>query len=161
LISINSSLDAWIVDSGESHHMEATKEFYSSLDACKYIHILMGDNSPVEVSKKGRIELTNGIFKNVLHIPKLSVNLLSVYQMKNYDTRNRVIFTPDVVDIYDMGTNSKVATGEVNHQSKLYTFSEFIEPDYALLLTHADEISRIWNESFKHLNLRYMEHIIK
>jgi hypothetical protein len=33
LISINSSPDAWIVDSWESHHMEAIKEVYSSLDA--------------------------------------------------------------------------------------------------------------------------------
>jgi hypothetical protein len=72
LISINSSLDAWIVDSGASHHMEATKEVYSSLDACKGPPILMGDNSPVEVTDKGRIELTNGSFENVLHVPKLS-----------------------------------------------------------------------------------------
>ena len=32
LISINSSLDAWIVDSGESHHVVASKEVYSLLD---------------------------------------------------------------------------------------------------------------------------------
>jgi hypothetical protein len=32
-IAINSSLDAWIIDSGESHHMDATKEVYSSLYA--------------------------------------------------------------------------------------------------------------------------------
>jgi hypothetical protein len=31
------------------------------------------------------------------------------------------------MDIYDMKTNSKVVTGELNHQSKLYTFFEFIE----------------------------------
>jgi hypothetical protein len=42
-----------------------------------------------------------------------------------------------------MKTNSRVATGEVNHQSRLYTFSEFIEPDSSLLLTHADESSMI------------------
>jgi hypothetical protein len=42
-----------------------------------------------------------------------------------------------------MQTNSRVVTNEVNHQSRLYTFSEFIEPDFALLLTHADESSRI------------------
>jgi hypothetical protein len=48
-----------------------------------------------------------------------------------------------------MQTNSKVSTSEVNHQSRLYTFSEFIEPDFALLLTHADESSRIWNEMFQ------------
>ena len=33
LIAINSSLNAWIVDSGESHHMATKKEVYSSLDA--------------------------------------------------------------------------------------------------------------------------------
>jgi hypothetical protein len=41
----------------------------------------------------------------------------------------------------------------------LYTFSEFIEPDFALLLTHVDESSGIWNEMFGHLNFRYMKHI--
>jgi hypothetical protein len=51
----------------------------------------------------------------------------------------------------------QVVTDEVNHQSRLYTFSEFIEPDYALLLTHADESSRIWHERFGHLNFRYMQ----
>ena len=115
------------------------------MNACKGPPITRGENSPVEVTDKGRIELTNGSFENVLYVPKLFVNLLSVYQMTNSDTEKRVIFTTDAVDIYDMQTNSRVATGEVNHQSRLYTFSEFIEPDSALLLTHADESSRIWN----------------
>jgi hypothetical protein len=121
----------------------------------------MGDNSPMEVTDKGRIELTNESFENVLHIPKLSVNLLSVYQMTNFDTGKKFIFTPSAVDIYDMQTNSRVATGEVNYQSRLYTFSEFIEPDFSLLLTHADESSRIWHERFGHLNFRYMQRLSK
>jgi hypothetical protein len=108
-------------------------------------------------SEKGRIELTNGSFENMLHVPKLYFNLLSMYQMTNYGTKNKFIFTLNSVDIYDMQTNSRVATGEVNHQSRLYTFSEFIEPDFALLLTHVDESSRIWNERFGHLNSRYIQ----
>jgi hypothetical protein len=60
-----------------------------------------------------------------------------------------------------MKTNSRVATGEVNHQSRLNTFYEFIEPDSTLLLTHADESSRIWHERFGHLNFRYMQQISK
>ena len=79
LIAINSSLDTWIIDSGASHHMAASEAVYSSLDACKGPPILMGDNSSVEVTDKGRIELTNGNFENVMHVPKLSINLLSVY----------------------------------------------------------------------------------
>jgi hypothetical protein len=105
----------------------------------------MGDNSQVEVTGKGIIELTNVIFENVLHVPKLFIIILSIYQMKKYNTKKRFIFTHDVVDIYDMQTNSKVAIGEVNHQSRLYTFFEFIELDSTLLLTHVDERGRIWN----------------
>jgi hypothetical protein len=79
LIAINSTPDAWIIDSGASNNMDSIKEVYSSLDSCKGPPILMGDNSPVEVTDKGRIELTNGSFENVLHVPKLSINILSVY----------------------------------------------------------------------------------
>jgi hypothetical protein len=76
--------------------------------------------------------------------------------MKNFDTKKKVIFTPDEVYIYDMKTNSKVSTSEVNHQSRPYTFYEFIEPDSILLLTPADESSRIWHEWFGNLNFRYI-----
>jgi hypothetical protein len=161
LIAINSSPNAWIVNSRASHHMDESKVLYSSLDVCKGPPILMGENSYVEVIGKGRIELTNGSFENVLRVPKLSVNLIYVYQMKNSGTKNKFIFTPNSMDIYNMQTNSRVDTGEVNHQSRLYTFSEFIEPDSTLLLTHADESSRIWHERFGHLNFRYMKQISK
>jgi hypothetical protein len=143
LIAINSSPDAWIVESRASHKMDALEVVYSSLDACKGPPIMIGDNSSIKVTDKGRIELTNRSFENVLHVPKISINLLSMYQMMNYDTGKKVIFTQNSMDIYEMQTNSTVATGEVNHQSRLYTFSKFIEPDSALLLTHANESSRI------------------
>jgi hypothetical protein len=120
---------------------------------------MMGDNSSVEVTGKRSIELTNGSFENVLHIPKLFVKLLFVYQRTNSDIAKKFIFTPNSMDIYDMQTNSRVATDEVNHQSRLYTFSEFIEPNSALLLTHVDESSRIWHEMFGHLNFRYMQQL--
>jgi hypothetical protein len=134
---------------------------YYSLDACKGPPILMGDNSSVKITNKGRIEFTNESFENVLHVPKLSFNLLSVYMMMNSNTRKKLIITPNSVDIYDMQTQSRVATDEVNHQSRLYTFYDFIEHDFALLLTHANENSRIWHEKFGHLNFRYMQQLSK
>jgi hypothetical protein len=75
LIAINSSPDAWIIDLGASHHMDTSKAIYYSLDACKGPPIMMGDNSSIEFTDKGRIELTNGSFENVLHVPKISVKL--------------------------------------------------------------------------------------
>jgi hypothetical protein len=79
LISINSCLNGWIVDSGASHHMDSTKEVYYSLGTLKGPPILMGSKSQLEVTGKRRIELTNKIFENVLHIPKIFVNILFIY----------------------------------------------------------------------------------
>jgi hypothetical protein len=44
LISINSSPNAWTVDSVSSQHMDTRKAIYYLLDACKCPPILMGDN---------------------------------------------------------------------------------------------------------------------
>jgi hypothetical protein len=57
-----------------------------------------------------------------------------------------------------MQTNFRVAISEVNHQSRLYRFSEFIERYFALLLTHADERS-IWHERFGNLIFRYIQQL--
>ena len=103
----------------------------------------MGDDSPVEIIDKGIIELNHGSFEDVLHVPKLSVNLLSIYHITHYCTKKRVEFTPNAMNIFDIQSNSKVSTSEVNHRSRIYTFSEFIEPDYSLLLTHVDDSSRL------------------
>ena len=108
------------------------------------------------------MQFEDGSFENVLHIPRLSVNLLSVYQMTHTGSGRKVEFTPDSVSIYDMQTNLKIASGKVNDQSRLYTFSDFVpQSDSILLLTHANEESRIWHERFEHLNFRYMQQLRK
>ena len=137
--------------------MAIAKEVFSSLDACEGPPILMGDDSPIEVTGKGRVELLHGSFEDVLHVPKISVNLLSVYQITHSGTGKRVEFTPDAVNIYDLHSSAKIATGEVNNGARMYTFSEFIESESSLLLTHADDSSRVWHERFGHINYRYMQ----
>jgi hypothetical protein len=80
LVAINSSFDSWIIDSGASHHMAVKDEVFSSLIPCSRPPILMGDDTPVEVEGEGRVELHNDSFENVLNVPKLSMNLLSIYR---------------------------------------------------------------------------------
>jgi hypothetical protein len=62
LIVINSYLDAWILYSRESHHMETTKNVLYSIFACMGPPILMGYDTPVEVIGQGRVELQHIIF---------------------------------------------------------------------------------------------------
>jgi hypothetical protein len=113
LIAIHSSPNAWILDLGASHHMTTTKDVFSYLTASTGPPILMGDDTPVEVTRQGRVELQHGSFDNVFHVPKLSMNLLSIYQITQLG--KSVEFTTDYVTIYDMHDNSKIIVGEVNH----------------------------------------------
>jgi hypothetical protein len=55
------------------------EEVFTSLISCSRTPILMGDDTPVAVEGKGRVELHNGCFENFLHVPKISINLLSFY----------------------------------------------------------------------------------
>ena len=58
--------------------MVLTKEAFTSLDMSKGPPIVLGDDSLTEILGKGRIDLDHGKFNNVLHVPGLASNLLSV-----------------------------------------------------------------------------------
>jgi hypothetical protein len=90
------------MDSGASHHIATTHDILSSLTACNGPPILMGCDSPIEVTGKGRVELDHGSFENVLHVPQISVNLLLVYQITHSGSGKKLEFTPNSVSIFDM-----------------------------------------------------------
>jgi hypothetical protein len=159
LVAINSSSDSWIIDYGASHHMEAKEEVFTSLSSCSGPPILMGDDTPIAIAGEGRVELPNGSFENVLHVPNIYINLLSVYQITQ--TGKRVEFTSYSVTVLDMHDSSIIAVGEVDHKSRLYKFTKFIDYDSSLLLTHDNESIRVWHERFGHLNFRYMQRLSK
>ena len=59
--------------------MSTKEEVFTSLSSCSRPLILMGDDTPIAVVGERRVELPNGSFENVLHVPKLSINMLLVY----------------------------------------------------------------------------------
>jgi hypothetical protein len=136
LVAINSSSNSWIIDSSASHHMATKEEVLSSLSPCSRPPNIMGDDTPVAVAREGRVQLHNGSFGNVLHVPNLSMNLLSVYQITQKD--KRVEYTSDLVSVIDMHDNSIIAIGEVDHKSRLYKFTKFSDDDSYILLTHKE-----------------------
>ena len=69
----------------------------------------MGNNSKVKTKGKGFVKLEHGRFKDVLFVPSLASNLLSVYQMTHIGSPKRVIFGPDSVEITDISTGSIIA----------------------------------------------------
>ena len=90
----NSSKE-WIFDSGASYHMGSSKEDFYSMKQSKVPHIFMGDDRKMEVERKGNVEMENGEFQDVLYVPNLSSNLLSIYQITHLGDGHRVEFLLD------------------------------------------------------------------
>ena len=70
---------AFLIDYGASNHMVASIELVSSLQSFDGPSIQMGNSSKVQAKRKGSIKLEHGKFKDMLYVPSLAANLLSVY----------------------------------------------------------------------------------
>ena len=79
LVANTSSSPSFTIGSGDSRHMVSTKEIFFSLDLSKGPPIIMGDDSIIDSLGKGRIDIDHGKFNNVLYVPGLASNLLSMY----------------------------------------------------------------------------------
>ena len=115
----------------------------------------MGDDSHIISKGKGTIKLEHGIFFDVLYVPSLASNMLSVYQMKHTGVPKRVNFSQNCVYISNIAYEKLIATGIANHSANTYEFSKFV-PDAkpTSLLTHWNEVSRSWHEIFGNLNFK-------
>ena len=94
--ALNCSLQSstpWIIDSGASDHMTNSSKFFESYLPCpgnQKVRIADGNFSPI--AGKGLIKISEGIdLKSVLHVPKLTCNLLSVSKLSR-DSNCCVIF---------------------------------------------------------------------
>ena len=88
--------------------------------------IVLGDNSLTDSMGKGRIDIDHGNFNNVLYVPGLAYNLLSVYQMTHTGSPKKVIFSPNEFEITEILNGKVLAKGVVDHTLKVYKYSHFL-----------------------------------
>ena len=79
LVAGTSRSPSFITNSRSSRHMVLKKETFSSINMSKCPPIVLGDDSLTDSLGKARIDLDHGKFNNVLYVPGLTSNLLSVY----------------------------------------------------------------------------------
>ena len=87
----------WILDSGASHHMGSSMDMFSSIEPCNSPPILMGNNTCMKICGKGSIPMGEGTFNDVLCVPSLTTNLLSIYQITHGAQGKIFEFTHDYV----------------------------------------------------------------
>ena len=96
----------------------------------------------------------------MLNVLGLASNLFSVYQMTHTRSPNKVIFSPDDVEIIEISNGKVIENGVVDHTSKVYVFSHSLPySNPSALLIHANEASKLWHEIFGHLNYKYLSNL--
>ena len=162
LVAGSSNSSSFIIDSKASRHMAFVKDFFTSMYLDSGRTVRMGDDLDIQAKEIGRIDLEDGYFNNILFVPVLAANLLSMYQMTHTGQAKRVTFTPDEVEIAEISSNKVVALGYADHQDRMYKFSHFLPYSRGnVLLTHANKESKLWHERFSHINYRYLHTLSK
>ena len=79
--------------------MVPSKDSFTTLNLTGGPTIHMGDESQIPAVGRGSIKNQHGEFKNVLYVPSLTANLLSVYQMTHTGSPKQVVSGPDSLEI--------------------------------------------------------------
>ncbi|PHT31959.1 hypothetical protein CQW23_28296 [Capsicum baccatum] len=154
LMSINTEekpmQDVWYLDTGCSNHMSGSKSCFSSLNEGFHSKVNFGDCSTVDAMGKGdiKIKAKNGfeeIILNVLYVPALKSNVLSVRQLqeKGYS----IFIGKDVCEIYSP-TKGAIVVAKMN--SKML-FPLNIESIQSCLKAKVKDPLWMWHFRYGHL----------
>jgi hypothetical protein len=154
-----SSSDEWLIDSGESYHMAKDKAIFSALNECNTKKIFVGDDRSLSVVVSGTVQVDNGHFNDVLCVPSLSCNLISVYPITHLGEGQTINFSPHQVVIRDLKDPKHViATRIVDDITRLYKFDNFGSSSFSsVFVAHSDDLRKLWHEWFGHLNYRSLQ----
>jgi len=112
---------SWIIDTGASNHMTGNLSNLRNLRAISPCHVGLPDGSNIVATKEGSIIFGNDfVLENVLYVPGLSCNLISVSQLIDHSNCT-IQFTHNMCVIQDCTSRKLIGDGE--HRDGLYYFN--------------------------------------
>lgn len=153
--TVGEEKDKWYIDSGASMHMTSRKEWMYNVTAPSVNSITVANREPLPVEGVGCIDIHlaqgNKIqVKNVLYVPGLATNLLSVSAIVKCGYR--VIFHDMGCDVQD--TNGKYVCS-ATLKNKLYVLETINNCETAHLTSNCENIDSIvlWHLRMAHLHV--------
>ncbi|KAF7810716.1 Retrovirus-related Pol polyprotein from transposon RE1 [Senna tora] len=155
------SNDSWIVDSGASDHMTGNAFLFTDLAPCKScLLVKIADGTTVHVLGIGSIHLSDTLtLLNVLHVPTLTFNLLSVSKLTR-DNHCSAHFKSHAC-VFQNLTSGKMI-GNVEECNGLYLLGSSIFSNFnevVLSVTSPPDIL-LWHYRLGHPNFQYMQKLI-
>ncbi|KAL0542592.1 hypothetical protein IC582_017662 [Cucumis melo] len=164
LISVDGK-NPWILDSGATDHLTGSSEHFISYAPCAGNEkIRIADGSLAPIAGKGQIVPFDGFaLQNVLHVPKLSYNLLSISKITR-ELHCKAIFLPESVYFQDMSSGRTIGTAR--HSRGLYILDDDTSCSslsrVSLLSSYfstSEQDCMLWHFRLGHPNFTYMQHL--
>ncbi|CAL2257637.1 unnamed protein product [Prunus armeniaca] len=150
--------DIWYVDSGCSNHMTGNRQCFVKFEENVNSQVKLGDGKLHNVKRKGIIyvqtrEGTPKLIYDVLYVPNLAQNLLSVGQLlqKGFSVK----FDDDHCVISDKKNNIVVAKRKMM-ANKVFPLIMTSKENYVLKAENVEE-SHLWHMRYGHLNQRSLQ----
>ncbi|BBG94224.1 transposable element gene [Prunus dulcis] len=152
------SQDVWYVDRGCSNHMTRNKQCFVKLEEKVNPQVKLSDGKLHNMEGKGIISMqtkggTPKLIYDVLYVPNLAQNLLSVGQLLQRGFL--VKFEDDCCVISDKKNNTLVAKIKMT-TNKVFSLFTTSKENYALEAAKVDG-SLLWHLRYGHLNQRNMQ----
>lgn len=155
----------WIIDSGASDHMTNCSKLFSIYSPCaghKKVKIVYGTFSTI--AGVGSIPISKTLtLHNVLHVPNLSCNLLSISKLTQ-DLNCLAIFDSSTCKFQELSSGRMI--GSSKEVDGLYLFEDKSSPKEKLqknclnsILIHEDEEIMLWHYRLGHPNFLYLKHL--
>lgn len=114
--STQSGTSSWVLDSGASFHMTSDSSTLTSiLPIDSPLSVFTANGTPLSVSSRGTLS-TSFLVPDVLHVPRLTMNLFSTSQLT--DSACRVILDVDSCSVQDRRTQALVGAGPRRRDSQ-------------------------------------------
>jgi hypothetical protein len=96
--------------------------------------------------------MIDGMVNNVLYVPSLSTNFLSIHHITNSSSWKTILLTLDSIVVCEIEDPLQIVViGKMDHHALLYSFSHFVlESPTNVLLAHSNGLSKLWYERFGH-----------
>lgn len=150
LLSMNSKHD-WFIDSGASNHMTSNKDIFfnkKQADIAK-ITVASGEQMNVEFAGDSKLDTGNESIevRNILYVPQLSANLLSVHKM--VCKGNTIVFNEEGCRVYN---KNKQLVSSCKPENGVYRIRMQPSTEKCMISKRDESNAMQWHRRFGHLN---------